>query len=110
MISVLIISTSLPKISQLLQFFFCSQVGDVVVLDIAATTIDQDESNVKSIPSEESKGRVMCLKDDNKMINDGSLFFVIHREHISSKPILDMQALILIQNMVKKYYRVSLIV
>ena len=100
MISVLIISTSLPKISQLLQFFFCSQVGDVVVLDISATTIDQDESNVKSIPSEESKGRVMCLKDDNKLIS----------EHISSKPILDMQALILIQNMVKKYYRVSLIV
>ena len=42
----------------------------------------------------------MCLKDDNKLIS----------EHISSKPILDMQALILIQNMVKKYYRVSLIV
>ncbi|WJX64800.1 hypothetical protein P8452_49535 [Trifolium repens] len=32
------------------------QVGDVVVLDISATTIDQDESNVKSIPSAESKG------------------------------------------------------
>ncbi|KAG5081701.1 Trigger factor-like protein TIG, Chloroplastic [Glycine soja] len=32
------------------------QVGDVAVLDISATTIDQDESNVKSIPSAESKG------------------------------------------------------
>ncbi|KAK2377909.1 trigger factor protein TIG, Chloroplastic [Trifolium repens] len=32
------------------------QVSDVVVLDISATTIDQDESNVKSIPSAESKG------------------------------------------------------
>ncbi|RDX98833.1 Trigger factor-like protein TIG, Chloroplastic, partial [Mucuna pruriens] len=30
------------------------QVGDVAVLDISATTIDQDESNVKNIPSAES--------------------------------------------------------
>ncbi|WVY90972.1 hypothetical protein V8G54_036486 [Vigna mungo] len=40
-------------------------VGDIVVLDISATTIDQDESNVKNIPSAESKGLVLCLKDDN---------------------------------------------
>lgn len=33
-----------------------SQIGDVVVLDISATTIDQDESNVQKIPSAESKG------------------------------------------------------
>lgn len=32
------------------------QVGDVAVLDISATTIDQDESNVQTIPSAESKG------------------------------------------------------
>ncbi|KAF7144970.1 hypothetical protein RHSIM_Rhsim04G0016400 [Rhododendron simsii] len=31
------------------------QVGDVAVLDISATTIDQDESNIKNIPSAESK-------------------------------------------------------
>lgn len=31
------------------------QVGDVVVLDISATTVDQ-ESNIKNIPSAESKG------------------------------------------------------
>jgi len=36
-----------------------SQIGDVVVLDISATTIDQDESNVKNIPSAESKGSTM---------------------------------------------------
>jgi hypothetical protein len=45
--------------------FSCLQVSDVVVLDISATTIDQDESNVKSIPSAESKGLVMHLKYDN---------------------------------------------
>lgn len=33
-----------------------AQVGDVAVLDISATTIDQDESNIKKIPSAESKG------------------------------------------------------
>lgn len=32
------------------------QVGDVVVIDISATTIDQDESNIRNIPSAESKG------------------------------------------------------
>ncbi|RDX94308.1 Trigger factor-like protein TIG, Chloroplastic, partial [Mucuna pruriens] len=46
-------------------------VGDVAVLDISATTIDQDESNVKNIPSAESKGPMMCLKDDNELIKDG---------------------------------------
>lgn len=32
------------------------QIGDVAVLDISATTIDQDKSNVQRIPSAESKG------------------------------------------------------
>ncbi|KAK7281879.1 hypothetical protein RIF29_10227 [Crotalaria pallida] len=31
------------------------QVVDVAVIDISATTIDEDESNVKNIPSSESK-------------------------------------------------------
>jgi len=70
--------TSLSKTSWLLQniCFCCSQVGDIAVLDISATTIDQDESNVKSIPSAESKGLVLCLKDDNEWISDGSLCFL----------------------------------
>lgn len=36
-----------------------SQIGDVAVLDISATTIGQDESNVKKIPSAGSKGSTM---------------------------------------------------
>lgn len=32
------------------------QVGDVAILDISATTIEQDESAVQRIPSAESKG------------------------------------------------------
>lgn len=32
------------------------QVGDVAVLDISATTIEQDESAAKRIPSADSKG------------------------------------------------------
>jgi len=32
---------------------------DIVVLDISATTIDQDESSVKNIPSSESDGRMI---------------------------------------------------
>lgn len=32
------------------------QVGDVAILDISAKTIEQDESDAKSIPSAESKG------------------------------------------------------
>lgn len=32
------------------------QVGDVAIVDISATTIDEDESNVQKIPDAESKG------------------------------------------------------
>lgn len=32
------------------------QVGDVAVLDISATTIEEDESAAQRIPSAESKG------------------------------------------------------
>ncbi|KAK7275751.1 hypothetical protein RIF29_16873 [Crotalaria pallida] len=34
---------------------WCSLVVDVAVIDISTTTIDEDESNVKNIPSAESK-------------------------------------------------------
>lgn len=33
-----------------------SQISDVAVLDISATTIAEDESNVQKIPDAESKG------------------------------------------------------
>lgn len=39
------------------------QIGDVAVLDISATTVDQDESNVQKIPSAESKGLPVCTED-----------------------------------------------
>lgn len=38
------------------------QIGDVAVLDISATTIDQDRLNVQEIPSAESKGLQYALK------------------------------------------------
>ncbi|KAL2316709.1 hypothetical protein Fmac_030585 [Flemingia macrophylla] len=44
------------------------QVGDVVVLDISATTIDQDETNVKSIPSAESKGFNFDTEDGDSVL------------------------------------------
>ncbi|XP_061342194.1 trigger factor-like protein TIG, Chloroplastic [Gastrolobium bilobum] len=44
------------------------QVGDVVVLDISATTIDQDESNIKIIPSAESKGFNFDTEDGDKVL------------------------------------------
>ncbi|XP_020223145.1 trigger factor-like protein TIG, Chloroplastic [Cajanus cajan] len=44
------------------------QVGDVAVLDISATTIDQDESNVKNIPSAESKGFNFDTEDGDKVL------------------------------------------
>ncbi|XP_027923168.1 uncharacterized protein LOC114181044 isoform X3 [Vigna unguiculata] len=34
-------------------------VGDIVILDISATTTDQDESNVQIVPSAESKARYL---------------------------------------------------
>ncbi|GAU25069.1 hypothetical protein TSUD_257630 [Trifolium subterraneum] len=52
------------------------QVGDVVVLDISATTIDQDESNVKSIPSAESKGFNFDT-DDSEILVPGFLDSII---------------------------------
>ncbi|KAE9456468.1 hypothetical protein C3L33_11555, partial [Rhododendron williamsianum] len=44
------------------------QVGDVAVLDISATTIDQDESNIKKIPSAESKGFNFDTEDGDKVL------------------------------------------
>ncbi|BAT80664.1 hypothetical protein VIGAN_03026000 [Vigna angularis var. angularis] len=44
------------------------QVGDIAVLDISATTIDQDESNVKTIPSAESKGFNFDTEDGDKVL------------------------------------------
>ncbi|XVF03776.1 hypothetical protein REPUB_Repub05bG0022300 [Reevesia pubescens] len=42
------------------------QVGDLAVLDISATTIDQDESNVQKIPAAESKGFHFDTEDGDK--------------------------------------------
>ncbi|XP_052208061.1 trigger factor-like protein TIG, Chloroplastic [Diospyros lotus] len=44
------------------------QIGDVVVLDISATTIDKDESNVQKIPSAESKGFQFDTEDGDKIL------------------------------------------
>lgn len=44
------------------------QVGDLVVLDISATTIDQDKSIVQNIPSAESKGYHFDTEDGDKLI------------------------------------------
>ncbi|KAK4803450.1 hypothetical protein SAY86_003267 [Trapa natans] len=44
------------------------QIGDVAVLDISATTIDQDESKVQRIPSAESKGYQFDTEDGDKVI------------------------------------------
>ncbi|KAK6229779.1 hypothetical protein SCA6_018730 [Theobroma cacao] len=44
------------------------QIGDLVVLDISATTIDQDESNVQKIPSAESKGYHFDTEDGDKVL------------------------------------------
>ncbi|KAL5548482.1 hypothetical protein UlMin_003713 [Ulmus minor] len=44
------------------------QIGDVVVLDISATTIDQDESNVQKIPSAESKGFHFDTEDGGNVL------------------------------------------
>ncbi|KAF3454029.1 hypothetical protein FNV43_RR04474 [Rhamnella rubrinervis] len=44
------------------------QVGDVAVLDISATTIDQVESNVQKIPSAESKGFHFDTEDGDKFL------------------------------------------
>ncbi|KAA8527013.1 hypothetical protein F0562_008758 [Nyssa sinensis] len=44
------------------------QIGDVAILDISATTIDQDESNVQKIPSAESKGFHFDTEDGDKVL------------------------------------------
>lgn len=44
------------------------QVGDVAVLDVSATTIDQDELNVQKIPSAESKGFNFDTEDGDKVL------------------------------------------
>ncbi|XP_068337840.1 trigger factor-like protein TIG, Chloroplastic [Pyrus communis] len=44
------------------------QIGDLAVLDISATTIDQDEANVKNIPSAESKGYHFDTEDGDKVV------------------------------------------
>ncbi|PON91885.1 Trigger factor [Trema orientale] len=44
------------------------QIGDVAVLDISATTTDEDESNVQKIPSAESKGFHFDTEDGDKVL------------------------------------------
>lgn len=44
------------------------QIGDVAVIDISATTIDQDELNVQKIPSAESKGFHFDTEDGDKLL------------------------------------------
>ncbi|KAK9268644.1 hypothetical protein L1049_000401 [Liquidambar formosana] len=44
------------------------QIGDVAVIDISATTIDQDESNVQKIPSAETKGFHFDTEDGEKLL------------------------------------------
>ncbi|KAI5674755.1 hypothetical protein M9H77_15119 [Catharanthus roseus] len=44
------------------------QFGDVAVLDISATTIEQDESTAKTIPSAESKGFQFDTEDGDKVL------------------------------------------
>ncbi|XP_038686193.1 trigger factor-like protein TIG, Chloroplastic [Tripterygium wilfordii] len=44
------------------------QIGDVAVLDISATTIDQDESNVQNIPAAESKGFHFDTEEGDKVL------------------------------------------
>ncbi|XWS51817.1 hypothetical protein CRYUN_Cryun11dG0015100 [Craigia yunnanensis] len=43
-------------------------VGDLAVLDISATTINQDESNVQKIPAAESKGFHFDIEDGDKVL------------------------------------------
>ncbi|XP_022641031.1 trigger factor-like protein TIG, Chloroplastic isoform X1 [Vigna radiata var. radiata] len=72
-------------------WFFLSenyvQVCDIAVLDISATTIDQDESNVKNIPS--SKGFNFDIEDGDKVL-PGFLDSIIgiHRGESKSFPLV----------------------
>ncbi|KAL9316694.1 hypothetical protein ACSQ67_017695 [Phaseolus vulgaris] len=65
------------------------QVGDVALLDISATTIAQDESNVKNIPSAESKGFNFDTEDGDKVL-PGFLDSIIgiHRGESKSFPLV----------------------
>ncbi|XP_048330045.2 trigger factor-like protein TIG, Chloroplastic [Ziziphus jujuba] len=65
------------------------QVGDVAVLDISATTIDQDESNVQKIPSAESKGFHFDTEDGDKVLPSFLDALVgIHRGETKSFPLV----------------------
>ncbi|CAK7322881.1 unnamed protein product [Dovyalis caffra] len=44
------------------------QIGDVAVLDVSATKIDKDKSNVQNIPAAESKGFHFDTEDSDKVI------------------------------------------
>ncbi|OAY55645.2 trigger factor-like protein TIG, Chloroplastic [Manihot esculenta] len=44
------------------------QIGDVVVLDISATKIDEDKSNAQNIPDAESKGFHFDTEDGDKVL------------------------------------------
>ncbi|KAK6149362.1 hypothetical protein DH2020_016887 [Rehmannia glutinosa] len=46
------------------------EVGDVAILDISATTIEQDESASQKIPSAESKGFQFDTEDGNNVLPD----------------------------------------
>ncbi|KAL2495873.1 Trigger factor-like protein TIG [Forsythia ovata] len=46
------------------------EVGDVAILDISATTIEQDESAAKRIPSADSKGFQFDTEDGDKILPD----------------------------------------
>ncbi|KAL3636986.1 hypothetical protein CASFOL_019285 [Castilleja foliolosa] len=46
------------------------EVGDVAVLDVSATTIEQDESAAQKIPSAESKGFQFDTEDENIVLPD----------------------------------------
>ncbi|KAL7130903.1 hypothetical protein ABFS83_13G163000 [Erythranthe nasuta] len=46
------------------------EVGDVAILDISATTIEQDESAAQAIPSAESKGFQFDTEDGDKVLPD----------------------------------------
>ncbi|KAH9803968.1 trigger factor-like protein TIG [Citrus sinensis] len=44
------------------------QVGDIAIVDISATTIDEDESNVQNIPDAETKGFHFDTEDGDKVL------------------------------------------
>ena len=76
----------------------CFQIGDLAVIDISATTIDQDESKVKNIPSAETKGLLICMKDD-KLLSAFYLQYILTMFLILNFAMY-VQGFILIQKMV----------